>query len=120
MRKMNALSSARVKDGIKFKERNLAVITSGSKIHAIWIPINAKIIIMPKIKYLIFLKMPVSLFFDFIPHASMIVPSGQTHPQKNLPIINVAPSIIKENRLNTEMSGSILKNAAVCGVSHRR
>ena len=83
-------------------------------------PINAKITIIPRIKYLIFLKMPRFLFFAFIPQISIIVPRGQTQPQKNLPVISVAPSIIRENRLNIETSGSILKNAAVCGVSHKR
>ena len=77
--------------GIRLRETNLAMITMGSRIQAIWKPAIANKIIIPRIKNFGRLN---TLFaasrdegkpFLTLPTISMVVPRGQTHPQKNLP-----------------------------------
>jgi len=113
--------------GIKFNETNLAAIPIGSNTHAACTPNKARIKTTPNMYSFIDLNLIfvrsgcIPPFFFIVPLASIIVPRGHIHPQKNLPKITVKKSITSENiipgrirrsliEVSTIISGSILKN----------
>lgn len=92
---MNILSTVTVTNGIRLRETNLAAITMGSKNHIICIPAKEHMKTVKSIRYFgtrkrLFISSPaIKRFLRNAPTMFMAVPSGQIHPQKNLPKTSV-------------------------------
>jgi hypothetical protein len=115
--------------GIKFKETNLAAITSGSNIQATCTPNIAKTPIMPRIKnlgdfnFVLVASLKLFFFLRNEPVKSIAAPRGHIHPQKNLPKKTVTNSIKAESimpgnkilslrEVKIMIRGFVLKNAS--------